>query len=118
MTENNSSSLTRRELLAAGAGVAAAAALLQPAAAQTVAPVPIMPTSSRELWQWVRTQPMLDLQTAYLDVASGGPTARGAEPRPGKCSRPLDRRNQPAGDALRGFFRLRTRRAAVHARRR
>ena len=78
MTENNSSSLTRRELLAAGAGVAAAAALLQPAAAQTVAPVPIMPTSSRELWQWVRTQPMLDLQTAYLDVASGGPTLRAA----------------------------------------
>ena len=35
-----------------------------------------MPTSSRELWQWVRTQPMLDLQSAYLDVASGGPTLR------------------------------------------
>jgi isopenicillin-N epimerase len=75
MTQNNSSSLSRRDLLAAGAGVAAAAAL-QPVAAQTVAPVQIMPTSSRELWQWVRTQPMLDLQTAYLDVASGGPTLR------------------------------------------
>jgi selenocysteine lyase/cysteine desulfurase len=75
MTQNNSSSLSRRDLLAAGAGIAAAAAL-QPVAAQTVAPVQIMPTSSRELWQWVRTQPMLDLQTAYLDVASGGPTLR------------------------------------------
>ena len=37
-----------------------------------------MPTTSRELWQWVRTQPMLDLQTAYFDVASGGPTLRAA----------------------------------------
>ena len=75
MTESNSSSLSRRALLTAGAGVAAAAAL-QPVAAQNVAPVQIMPTSSRELWQWVRTQPMLDLQSAYLDVASGGPTLR------------------------------------------
>jgi selenocysteine lyase/cysteine desulfurase len=77
MTESNSSSLSRRALLTAGAGVAAAAAL-PPVAAQTVAPVQIMPTSSRELWQWVRTQPMLDLQTSYLDVASGGPTLRAA----------------------------------------
>ena len=75
MTESNSSSFSRRDLLTAGAGVAAAAAL-QPVAAQTVAPVQIMPTSSRELWLWVRTQPMLDPQTAYLDVASGGPTLR------------------------------------------
>jgi selenocysteine lyase/cysteine desulfurase len=75
MTESNSSSLSRRDLLTAGAGVAAAAAL-HPVAAQTVAPVQIMPTSSRELWLWVRTQPMLDLQTAYLDIASGGPTLR------------------------------------------
>lgn len=77
MTASNSSSLSRRDLLAAGAGIATAAAL-QPAAAQTVAPLQVMPTSSRELWQWVRTQPMLDLQTAYLDVASGGPTLRAA----------------------------------------
>jgi isopenicillin-N epimerase len=75
MTQSTSSSLSRRDLLTAGAGVAAAVAL-QPANAQTVAPVQIMPTSSRELWQWVRTQPMLDLQSSYLDVASGGPTLR------------------------------------------
>lgn len=74
MTESSSRSLTRRDLLAAG--VAAATAL--PAAAQTVAPVPNMPTSTRELWQWTRTQPMLDLQTAYFDFASGGPTLRAA----------------------------------------
>jgi selenocysteine lyase/cysteine desulfurase len=77
MTASKSSSLSRRDLFTTGAGIAAAVAL-QPAAAQTVAPVQIMPTSSRELWQWVRTQPMLDLQTAYLDVASGGPTLRAA----------------------------------------
>src|SRR5512138_3508253 len=77
MTESNSSALSRRALLTAGAAVASAAAL-PPAAAQTVAPLQIMPTSSRELWQWVRTQPMLDLQAAYLDVASGGPTLRAA----------------------------------------
>ncbi|HKU15385.1 MAG TPA: aminotransferase class V-fold PLP-dependent enzyme [Steroidobacteraceae bacterium] len=70
MTENNSF-LTRRDLLAAGAGLAAATAV-QPAAAQTP------PSSSRELWQWVRSQPMLDTQLAYLDVASGGPTLRAA----------------------------------------
>jgi isopenicillin-N epimerase len=74
MTDNHSSALTRRELLAAGAGVAAATAL-PPAAAQSV---PTIPSSSRELWQWVRTQPMLDLQLAYFDVAGGGPTLRAA----------------------------------------
>jgi len=63
--------------LAAGAGLAAVSTLPS-AAAQTVVPVPSMPTSSRELWQWVRTQPMLDTQVAYLDVASGGPTLRAA----------------------------------------
>src|SRR5262245_54364671 len=78
MTQSHSSSLTRRDLLAAGAGVTAAAALPSSASAQTVAPVQIMPTSSREVWQWVRTQPMLDLQTAYFDFASGGPTLRAA----------------------------------------
>ena len=76
MTDTNSS-LTRRDLLAASAGLAAATALPS-ADAQTVTTVPNMPTSSRELWQWVRTQPMLDNQVAYLDVASGGPTLRAA----------------------------------------
>ena len=74
---NTNSSLTRRDLLAAGAGLAATTAL-STAAGQTVTPVPTMPTSNRELWQWVRTQPMLDTQLAYLDVASGGPTLRAA----------------------------------------
>jgi isopenicillin-N epimerase len=77
MTEANSPSLTRRDLLAAGAGIAAAS-VVQPISAQTVAPVPHMPTSSRELWLWVRTQPMLDTQLSYLDAANGGPTLRAA----------------------------------------
>ncbi len=73
MTDTNSP-LTRRDLLIAGAGVAAAVAV-SPAAGQSL---PNVPSSSRELWQWVRTQPMLDLQLAYLDVATGGPTLRAA----------------------------------------
>jgi isopenicillin-N epimerase len=64
--------LTRRDLLATGLGVAAVAALPS-AAGQSL---PSVPSSSRELWQWVRTQPMLDTQLVYLDVASGGPTLR------------------------------------------
>jgi isopenicillin-N epimerase len=64
--------LTRRDLLATVIGVATVAALPS-AAGQSL---PSVPNSSRELWQWVRTQPMLDTQLAYLDVASGGPTLR------------------------------------------
>lgn len=64
--------LTRRDLLAASVGIAGVTAL--PSAAGQ--PIPSVPTSSRELWQWVHTQPMLDAQLAYLDVASGGPTLR------------------------------------------
>ena len=62
--------LSRRDMLTAGVGVALAAAT--PTGAQPID----MPTSSRELWQWVRTQPVLDLQQPYLDVASSGPTLR------------------------------------------
>lgn len=62
-------SFNRRELIAstlALAGVGAASAQ------------PSIPTTSRELWQWVRTQPVLDLHTAWLDVATAGPTLRAA----------------------------------------
>lgn len=64
--------LSRRDLLATGLGAASLAAAAQPTLAQPLD----VPTSSRELWQWVRTQPVLDLQLAYLDVASVGPTLR------------------------------------------
>jgi isopenicillin-N epimerase len=65
-------SLTRRDLLAAGLGAATLAA------AQTAQGQPEMPSSSRELWRWVRTQSMIDLQIPYLDAASVGPTLRAA----------------------------------------
>lgn len=67
MTE--SGCFSRRELIASALALTAAGA----ARAQTD-----IPTSSRELWQWVRTQPVLDLHSAYLDAASAGPTLRAA----------------------------------------
>lgn len=70
----STSSITRREVLAAGLAVSAAGAS-GVAAGQAL---PNMPSSSRELWQWVRTQPVLDLQVAYLDIARAGPTLRAA----------------------------------------
>jgi len=64
-------SLNRRELLGAAAAVATLGT-------STTFSQNGMPASSRELWQWVRTQPVLDPQISYLDVASGGPTLRAA----------------------------------------
>lgn len=68
---DQTSLLTRRELLAATLGTAALAAS-NPSLAQPGE----IPTSSRELWQWARTQPMLDGRIAWLDTASVGPTLR------------------------------------------
>jgi isopenicillin-N epimerase len=82
MTDSNAGSndasaiagpLNRRELLAATLGATAIASL--GASGNAVAQAE-PPASSRELWQWVRTQPVLDLQTAYLDSATLGPTWR------------------------------------------
>jgi selenocysteine lyase/cysteine desulfurase len=64
--------LNRRELLGATLASSAALAPLSEALAQGAEP----PASSRELWQWVKTQPMLDAQVAYLDSASVAPTWR------------------------------------------
>lgn len=72
--EPSSDHCTRRDLLAAAAGIASATALGS-AAAQ---PVPELPTSSRELWQWLGTQPVLEPRIAYLDAATSGPTVRAA----------------------------------------
>lgn len=78
MTDSKLSSpagdVTRRDLLTAGLGVSALVATGAASGQQ----LPDMPSSSRELWQWVRAQPVLDLQQAYLDVASAGPTLRAA----------------------------------------
>jgi isopenicillin-N epimerase len=64
--------LNRRELLAATFASSAALTPLGTAIAQGTEP----PASSRELWQWVKTQPVLDAQVAYLDSASVAPTWR------------------------------------------
>ncbi|MET0534299.1 MAG: aminotransferase class V-fold PLP-dependent enzyme [Steroidobacter sp.] len=67
--------LTRRDLLASSLMTSIAATLAGEAVAQ---PMNGMPSTSKELWQWFRTQPVLDLQRTYLDVAGAGPTLRAA----------------------------------------
>ena len=64
-------SLTRRELLTGAAIVSVSS--FGTAAAQSL---PELPSSPRELWQWVRTQPVMEPQIAFLDTAVGGPTWR------------------------------------------
>ena len=62
--------LSRRALLAGALATGAQAALAQTGADST--------NPTRELWQWVRTQPVLDSQLTYLDTAGSGPTWRAA----------------------------------------
>jgi isopenicillin-N epimerase len=69
-----STALTRRELLAGSVG-AATLALAASSQAQNAFNIP---SSARELWQWVRIQPVFEPQLTYLDVASAGPTWRAA----------------------------------------
>jgi len=65
--------LSRRDLLTTTiAGTLGAATLAGPASAQ---PFDI-PSTSRELWQWVRVQPVTDVRNAWMDFASVGPTLR------------------------------------------
>lgn len=66
--------ISRRELLARSLGAASIGAF-SAAAAQSNAD---LPDSSRELWQWVRSQPVGDLRIAWLDAASGNATLRSA----------------------------------------
>src|ERR1044072_3200884 len=69
--------ITRRDLLASSLMTSMAAAAL--GGSEAVAqPLNNMPATSKELWQWFRTQPVLDLQRTYLDVAGAGPTLRAA----------------------------------------
>jgi selenocysteine lyase/cysteine desulfurase len=64
--------LTRRDLLTG------AAALTSLGAAGTASSqsLPELPSTPKELWQWVRTQPVIEPFIAYLDSAVGGPTWR------------------------------------------
>src|SRR5262245_43822758 len=72
-TSEDTPQLSRRALLAGS--VAAPLLGAQLSQAQTASE---LPTSARELWQWVRTQPVLDPQVSYLDTAGSGPTWRAA----------------------------------------
>src|ERR1044072_1534914 len=77
MMNDSNARLTRRNLLASSLMTSMAAAVVGAgdAAAQ---PLNNMPSTSKELWQWFRTQPVLDLQRTWLDVAGAGPTLRAA----------------------------------------
>lgn len=70
--------LTRRDLLATTLVTSVGAAALGSASSATAQPLDSMPSTSKELWQWFRSQPVLDLQRTYLDVAGAGPTLRAA----------------------------------------
>lgn len=70
--------LTRRDLLVTSMNVSLGSAALGAAATAAAQPLASMPSTTKELWQWFRTQPVLDLQRAYLDVAGAGPTLRAA----------------------------------------
>ncbi|MEQ1582031.1 MAG: aminotransferase class V-fold PLP-dependent enzyme [Steroidobacteraceae bacterium] len=66
---------SRRDVLATF-GAAASAASLWPD--RVPAASAELPLSSRELWEWVRAQPLLQAGIAYLDTASTGPALRTA----------------------------------------
>lgn len=70
--------LSRRDLLASSLTTAVGVTALGAASIAAAQPPNNMPATTKELWQWFRTQPVLDLQRTYLDVASGGPTLRAA----------------------------------------
>lgn len=75
---DNPTRLTRRELLATTVtGALGVAALGTAGLPGSVAAQPLdLPTSSRELWQWVRVQPVADAREAWMNTASVGPTLR------------------------------------------
>jgi selenocysteine lyase/cysteine desulfurase len=66
--------LTRREVLA-GATALASLGMAGTSSAQSV-PLPELPSTPKDLWQWVRTQPVMEPLLAYLDTAVSGPTWR------------------------------------------
>jgi len=66
--------LTRRSVLT-GATALAALSVTQPSTGQSL---PELPSTPKELWQWVRTQPVMEPLLAFLDTAVGGPTWRAA----------------------------------------
>lgn len=78
MNDSNARRLTRRDLIASSLATSVAAGALSSSQSAQAQPAGSMPAITKELWQWFRTQPVLDLQRTYLDVASAGPTLRAA----------------------------------------
>lgn len=78
MNDSNARRLTRRDLIASSLATSVAAGALGSSPSVLAQPANGMPAITKELWQWFRTQPVLDLQRTYLDVASAGPTLRAA----------------------------------------
>jgi isopenicillin-N epimerase len=70
--------LTRRDLLASSLVTSLAAAAVAGTGTAAAQPLNNMPSATKELWLWFRTQPVLDLQRTYLDAAGAGPTLRAA----------------------------------------
>jgi len=70
---DSSSAFTRRDLLT---GATALASLGAVSGTKAQSALPELPSNARELWQWVRTQPVMEPLLAYLDTAVGGPTWR------------------------------------------
>lgn len=70
--------LSRRALLTGSLQTALGTACLASFDAAVAQSAMELPTSSRELWQWVRMQPVTDARVAWLDTANGCPTLRGA----------------------------------------
>jgi isopenicillin-N epimerase len=64
--------VTRRDVLG-GALVFTSLGALSSAQGQ---PLPELPSTPKELWQWVRTQAVIEPMIAFLDTAVGGPTWR------------------------------------------
>jgi selenocysteine lyase/cysteine desulfurase len=71
-TRPQTTALTRREILT-GAAVIASMGAAGTGVAQSL---PELPSTPKELWQWVRTQPVMEPMLVYLDTAVGGPTWR------------------------------------------
>jgi isopenicillin-N epimerase len=69
---NDDSALTRRDVLTGALGLASIGSV----ATGVAQPLPELPSNPKELWQWVRTQPVIEPQIAFLDTAVGGPTWR------------------------------------------
>lgn len=68
--------MSRRDLLSRSLQASLGAACLATADAAIAQQGAELPTSSRELWQWVRLQPVADSRLAWFDAAGGCSTLR------------------------------------------